>query len=189
MEQDLRDRSGNSCELCGDKNGLASYVVPPVDIASAENHIFVCETCFEQLENPDKVDPNHWRCLNDSMWSTVPVVKVVAWRMLNQLRGEGWPADLLDMMYMEEGELAWAKEGFVSSDIDGIIHKDSNGVTLQAGDSVTIIKDLDVKGSSITAKRGTAVRNIRLDPDNAEHIEGKVDGQQIVILTKFTKKL
>jgi len=189
MEQDLRDRSGNSCELCGSKNNLNSYVVPPVDIASAENHIFICETCFEQLENPEKVDPNHWRCLNDSMWSPVSAVKVVAWRMLNQLKGEGWPADLLDMMYMEEEELAWAKEEFGNNDVEGIVHKDSNGATLVAGDTVTLIKDLDVKGSSITAKRGTAVRNIRLDPDNAEYIEGKVDGQQIVILTKFTKKI
>lgn len=189
MEQDLRDRSGNSCELCGSKNGLAPYVVPPMDIASAENHIFICETCFDQLESPEKVDPNHWRCLNDSMWSAVPAVKVTAWRMLNQLKGEGWPVDLLEMIYMEEEELEWAKSVFSFEDGNQIVHKDSNGVVLQAGDSVTLIKDLDVKGTSITAKRGTAVRNIRLDPDNEEYIEGKVDGQQIVILTKFTKKL
>ena len=69
-----------------------------------------------------------------------------------------------------------------------IIHRDSNGAVLEAGDTVTLIKDLDVKGSSITAKRGTAVRNIRLVQDNAEQIEGRVDGQLIVILTKFTKK-
>ena len=50
-----------------------------------------------------------------------------------------------------------------------------------------LIKDLDVKGSSLTAKRGTAVRNIGLT-SNPEHIEGRVDGQRIVILTKFVKK-
>ena len=189
MEQDLRDRSGNCCELCEAKNGLTTYIVPPVDIASAENHIFICETCFDQLENPENVDANHWRCLNDSMWSAMPAVKVVSWRMLNQLKGEGWPVDLLDMMCMEEEELEWAKSGFFTEDTNQVVHKDSNGAVLEAGDSVTLIKDLDVKGSSITAKRGTAVRNIRLDPDNAEYIEGKLDGQQIVILTKFTKKL
>ena len=59
---------------------------------------------------------------------------------------------------------------------------------LEAGDTVTIIKDLNVKGSSMVAKRGTAVRGISLVRDNAEHIEGRVDGQQIVILTKFVKK-
>ncbi len=65
---------------------------------------------------------------------------------------------------------------------------DSNGVVLQNGDTVVLIKDLNVKGGGFTAKRGTAVRGIRLDPDNAEYIEGKVDGQQIVILTQYTKK-
>jgi len=63
-----------------------------------------------------------------------------------------------------------------------------NARTLKAGDTVTLIQDLNVKGSSITAKRGVAVRRIRLDPNNAEYIEGKVDGQHIVILTKYVKK-
>jgi protein PhnA len=116
-------------------------------------------------------------------------VKVVAWRMLNQLRDEGWTADLLDIMYLEEETLAWAKEGVLSGDAeDKIIHKDSNGVVLEAGDSVVLIKDLPVKGSSMVAKRGTAVRRISLDHDNANHIEGRVNGQQIVILTQFVKK-
>jgi protein PhnA len=68
------------------------------------------------------------------------------------------------------------------------VHKDSNGVTLQHGDSVVVIKDLNVKGSSLVAKRGTAVRNITLVSDNAEHIEGRVEGQHIVILTQYVKK-
>jgi protein PhnA len=51
-----------------------------------------------------------------------------------------------------------------------------------------LIKDLAVKGAGFTAKRGTTVRNISLVPDNEEHIEGRVNGQQIVILTKFIKK-
>jgi len=51
-----------------------------------------------------------------------------------------------------------------------------------------LIKDLNVKGGGFTAKRGTAVRGISLVADNAEHIEGRVSGQQIVILTKFVKK-
>jgi len=59
---------------------------------------------------------------------------------------------------------------------------------LAAGDTVTLIKDLNVKGAGFTAKRGTAVRGIALVADKAEHIEGKINGQQIVILTKFVKK-
>jgi protein PhnA len=60
---------------------------------------------------------------------------------------------------------------------------------LENGDNVVLIKDLKVKGSSMVAKQGTAVRRISLDRENAEYIEGKVDGQQIVILTKYVKKL
>lgn len=72
-------------------------------------------------------------------------------------------------------------------DEDAIVHKDSNGVVIEAGDTVTLIKDLDVKGANFTAKRGTAVRNIGLTR-NPEHIEGRVNGQRIVILTQFVKK-
>jgi protein PhnA len=59
---------------------------------------------------------------------------------------------------------------------------------LASGDSVTLIKDLEVKGAGFTAKRGTAVRTISLVQENPEHIEGRVNGQRIVILTKFVKK-
>ena len=124
------------------------------------------------------------------MWSEANSVKVVvAWRMLTQLKGQGWPDDLLDMMYMDEETTLWAKEGVEAASTNGVIHRDSNGVVLSTGDSVVLIKDLDVKGSSLTAKRGAAVRNIRLDPDNEEYIEGKVDGQTVVIITKYVKKI
>ncbi|MBT8327688.1 MAG: PhnA domain-containing protein [Bacteroidia bacterium] len=187
LEQDLRDRGEDSCELCSSKDELTVFVVSPKDDSSADNCILVCTKCDTQLADSNKVEPNHWRCLNDSMWSETGAVKVVAWRMLNHLKDEGWPSDLLDMMYMEDEVLAWAKEGIEAAP-EGIMHKDSNGVQLNAGDSVVLIKDLDVKGSSLIAKRGSAVRNIRLDPDNAEYIEGKVDGQTVVIITKYVKK-
>ena len=96
---------------------------------------------------------------------------------------------LLEMLYLDEETLSWAQatgEGLENE--DKVIHQDSNGATLEAGDSVTLIKDLNVKGVNFTAKRGTAVRGISLVADNAEHIEGKVEGQRIVILTKFVKK-
>ena len=67
-------------------------------------------------------------------------------------------------------------------------HLDSNGVVLESGDTVTLIKDLNDKGAVFSAERGTAVRNISLVPDTPEHIEGRVNGQQIVILTRFVKK-
>ncbi len=124
------------------------------------------------------------------MWSEIPVVQVVVWRMLTRLRAEGWPQDLLDMMYLDEENLAWAKAtGEGEDESDKIVHRDVNGVILQAGDSVVLIKDLKVKGSSMVAKQGSAVRRISLDNENPEYIEGKVDGQHIVIITKYVKKI
>jgi len=66
--------------------------------------------------------------------------------------------------------------------------KDSNGAILSEGDSVTIIKDLKLKGSSITLKRGTMVKNIHLTSDE-EEIECRVDKMKGIILkTCFVKK-
>lgn len=93
-------------------------------------------------------------------------------------------------MYLEEDVLSWAKatgEGNHDEDAS-VVHKDSNCVALSAGDTVVLIKDLVVKGANFTAKRGTTVRSISLVPDTPEHIEGRVNGQQIVILTEFVKK-
>lgn len=185
MEKELAKRSNGVCEICGSTEGLTAYIVPPRTNATMDNAIHVCATCSEQLNDEDKIDPNHWRCLNDSIWSEVEGVKVVAWRMLTKLKAEGWPNDLLEMMYMEDDTMKWAQEGQSDS---GLKHVDSNGIELQTGDSIVIIKDLKVKGGGFTAKRGTAVRNIRLVHDNHLHIEGKVDGQTIVILTEYTKK-
>lgn len=65
--------------------------------------------------------------------------------------------------------------------------KDSNGNLLSEGDSVTVIKDLKVRGSSSIIKRGTKVKNIRLTEDE-EEVEGKVDGSVIVLKACFLKK-
>lgn len=189
LETDLIARSSSQCELCGASEDLAALPVPPLgdDDNDVNRHILACGTCRDQIDAPETADPHHWRCLNDSMWSEVDAVKVMAWRMLNALSAEGWAQDALGMIYLDEETLAWAEAGLPSSD-GASGHKDCNGASLEAGDTVTLIKDLNVKGANFTAKRGTAVRGISLVPDNPEHIEGRVNGQQIVILTKFVKK-
>lgn len=189
MEKELQIRSGNKCELCGAEENLSVFEIPESPMAGADAAIYICNVCKEQIEDEDKTEVNHWRCLNDSMWSTVPAVQVMAWRMLNRLKAEGWPQDLLDMMYLDEETAAWAKAGVVEKNENAIIHRDSNGVILETGDSVVLIKDLKVKGSSMVAKQGTTVRRISLDQENEKYIEGRVDGQQIVIITDFVKKV
>lgn len=186
VEQTLQERSGHKCELCGSEEGLLALEVLPSD-GSAEQSILVCTTCAEQIKNPETMDSNHWRCLNDSMWSPVPAVQVMAYRLLYQLRAEGWPQELLDMMYMEDDVRKWAEAGLPQDDDDVTPTKDSNGTILNEGDDVTLIKDLDVKGAGFTAKRGTLVKNIHLT-DNPLHIEGKVNGTQIVLVAAYLKK-
>jgi len=197
IETILQGRSNSKCELCSSIKNLDIYEVPPTSIESPDKSIYLCEICRGQIANADPIDINHWRCLNESMWSQVPAVQVMAWRMLTRLKPEGWPQDLLDMLYLDDETLSWAKASDdanideadnESSNDTNAKHVDSNGATLEAGDTVTLIKDLTVKGANFTAKRGTAVRGISLVADNTEHIEGKVNGQQIVILTKFVKK-
>ena len=188
VETDLQARSENKCELCGATEALAAFEVAPSD-ASADQSVYICTTCSDQIAGDVEVDVHHWRCLGDSMWTPVPAVQVVAWRMLKRLGSDTWAQDQLDMLYLDEETQAWAETGNSDdADSDNLKHMDSNGAQLSAGDTVTLIKDLVVKGAGFTAKRGTAVRNISLSPTNASHIEGRVNGQHIVILTEFVKK-
>jgi len=189
IDDALHARSGSACELCGASENLAGFEVPPSPDASADTSVLLCATCRGQIENPATLESDHWRCLNDSMWSQTPAVQVMAWRLLKRLSAEAWAADLLDMLYLEDEVLAWAQDGVEDqADQTDLKHLDAHGAELSAGDTVTLIKDLAVKGAGFTAKRGTAVRGISLVPDNAAHIEGRVQGQQIVILTEFVKK-
>jgi len=184
LEQELMNRANSICELCGSNENLSGYEVTPHD-DTINTAILVCDTCKTQLEDDSKMDTTHWHCLNDSMWSEIDAVKVVAYRMLHKLNNQ----DLLDMMYLEDDIKIWADSGLpAQEDEDKVIHRDCNGVILEAGDTVTIVKDLQVKGAGFTAKQGTAVRNIGLPHNDAEHIEGRVNGVKIMILTKFLKK-
>ncbi len=182
----LKDRSGDHCELCEASDDLAVYQVEPIEHLDVDSCAYLCATCRSQINDKTLTEANHWRCLNDSMWSEVPAVKVLAWRMLTRLSAEGWPRDLLDMMYLEDEQLHWAQatgEGQAET-----AHTDCHGAKLSAGDTVTLVKDLKVKGAGFTAKQGTAVRNISLVADNSAQIEGKVASQRIVILTEYVKK-
>ena len=188
--EELEDRSNHKCELCASSGPLEIYEVPPVTTGGVDGSMLICATCKNQIDNPERMEPNHWRCLNDSMWSEHDVVKVMSWRMLSRLKLEGCPKDLLEMMYLDDTTFAWAKAtGEGLSESERIIHRDANGAILENGDSVVLIKDLKVKGSSMVAKQGTALRRISLDRENAAYIEGKIDGQQIVLVTKYIKKI
>ena len=177
IDSALMDRAGGKCELCGSNDDLEAYTVAPKDDA-----IIICSTCAASIEEPTS-DEKHWNCLHDSMWSTEPAVQVMAFRLLTKLGAQ----DQLDMMYLEDDVKAWAQEGM--SDEKQEPSRDSNGTILVEGDSVSIIKDLVVKGAGFTAKQGTTVKNIRMAPGDPTHIQGRVNGTMIFLKTEFLKKL
>lgn len=187
-EKELLERCGGKCELCSAESELSIFDLPQSS-GQGDCSIMLCGVCQQQYAaHVEEIDSNHLRCLSDSMWSPVPAVQVLAWRLLKRLEAQSWALDLFEMLYLDESLLAWAEAGAQEeSERNSTPTKDSNGATLQAGDTVTIIKDLKVKGTSFVAKQGTAVRGISLT-DNPEHIEGRVNGTRIVILTCFVKK-
>lgn len=182
-------RAQNQCELCRGTSDLNRYEVPPQAIPSMENSILVCSVCQNQIDKTEQLDSAHWQTLADTMWSEHPPVQIMAWRLLSRLRQESWAADLLEILYLDDEALQWAKKtGDHEGDSMVEFHQDSNGTRLYEGDQVVLVKTLNVKGSSLSVKLGTVVKNIRLVSDNPEQIEGKIDGQTIVILTKYLRK-
>lgn len=194
LEDTLLKRSGSKCELCEKGETLSVYEIPPVRNQGENSSLMLCSACRTQIEDPLKLDPEHWECLQSCMWSEHIPVQVMAYRMLSAFKNESWAMELLEQLYLDDELVAWAKEGVPqvessegSADV-GNPTLDSNGSRLQEGDSVTLIKDLDVKGGGFTAKRGTLVKGITLT-DNPLHVEGRVNGVQIVLVAKFLKKV
>ena len=189
LQATLTARSNNQCELCNSTSSLSLYEVAFAPHKDEDGCMMICTKCLAQIEKQEELDAAHWTCLTASMWSEVPAVQVTAWRMLNRLRSESWAADNLDMLYLDDEKLAWAKAtGDDENDGSVDLHKDASGQVLKTGDTVILTKSLDVKGTSMNVKVGTIVKNIRLVPENTEQIEGRIEGQVIVILTKFVRK-
>jgi protein PhnA len=184
MQSALKERSNKQCEICQSNDDLASFLIPESPDTTANSHVYICPLCMDNIEAQKGCDLQHFRCLTNSMWSTTPAVQVLSYRLLHNCLPESWAQDAIDMLYLEEETLQWAQAGLA---IDNEPTVDVNGLALAAGDAVTIIKDLVVKGANFTAKRGTPVRNSSLS-ENSLHIEGKVNGQRIVIIAAYTKK-
>jgi len=169
------------CELCGCSEGV-ELVELPVSDASEEQSIYLCSNCNGQISSGE-LDENHFNCLNDAMWSETPAAKIMTYILWNKLGRQ----DMVEMMYLEEDELKLAEQA-VNAEANKLVYKDANGVELKMGDSIVILKDLEVKGAGFTAKRGTTVTRISLAPGDAGHVEGRVNGTKIFIKTEFIKK-
>lgn len=168
-----------TCPLC--TTPATPLIETPVAGGPDGASVHICRICAEQV-GTSAPDPDHFRALGVTMWSETPAIQVLAARLLARIP-QAWATDLAEQLYLDDETRAWADNVAAPTD-----HKDSNGVPLSSGDTVVLIKDLPVKGGGFTAKRGTAVHKISLVADNPAHIEGRVEGQRIVILTEFVKK-
>ncbi|GAA6177491.1 alkylphosphonate utilization protein [Sulfitobacter pacificus] len=164
-----------NCPLCTTAD--TPLIETPVPGGAADATVHICAACADP-----ETAPAHFRAIASTMWTEDRALQVLAARTLKRLDVD-WARDLSEQLYLDEETQLW-----VDSAPQETAHKDSNGVALAAGDTVVLIKDLNVKGAGFTAKRGTAVHRISLVADNPAHIEGRVEGQRIVILTEFVKK-
>ena len=185
----LYERAEHACELCKSTENPQPHTLQdsPEDDSK---QVLLCQTCRELIQDLDEsADNKHWRCLQDSIWSITPEVQVLSWRLLHTLSStQSWARDALDQAYLEDELLEWAKSTISEAPKDDTPPTyDANGTQLQEGDSITLVRNLDVKGGGFTAKQGTLVKNIRLtgDPD---YIEGKINGMSIMLKTKFIKR-
>jgi len=169
------------CELCGSSEDV-SVLELPVSDGSEDQSVYVCANCKGQIESGD-LDETHFNCLNDAMWSETPAAKIMSYILWSQLGRQ----DMVEMMYLEEDELKLAEQA-VNAAANKVTFRDANGVELLAGDSIVILKDLDVKGAGFTAKRGTTVTRISLPHNMDDHVEGRVNGTKIYLKTEFIKK-
>jgi protein PhnA len=179
---ELKKRNQDLCELCNTEIATNAYTVSPKNDDIIENQVALCTTCLNAMDGKDS--GFHWRCLEGSIWNPEPSVQALSYRILHQYKEEDWANNLINAVDLDENTIQWALSAFEVPDV----HKDAFGNVLESGDTVVLTQGLNVKGTSFTASKGTVVKKIKLVADNTEQIEGKINDQTIVILTKFVKK-
>lgn len=109
--KELVRRSGAHCELC-DCSGEKLQVHEAAfdnEFTDADHCIFICDTCKAQLENPKRMNVDHLRCLNNSVWSDLPVAQALSLRLLKRIAPTTpWAAALLEEAYFDEDIEQWA---------------------------------------------------------------------------------
>lgn len=111
--KDLTRRARSCCELCGTSGAkLSIYELAPVpQEPEFERCVFICDACSAQLANPKKMISDYWRFLKKAIWSEIPVVQVLAARILDYIgRKETWASDILEEAYLDEEVIERVKE-------------------------------------------------------------------------------
>lgn len=112
LGKDLARRAKSKCELTGAAGvPMRTYEVPPVgEDPDIERTLLISAKCAEMLEHPQRLAGRSWQCLAEAVWSEMPAVQVVAWRMLNELaKREDWAREALDDVFLDPNVEEWAK--------------------------------------------------------------------------------
>jgi uncharacterized Zn ribbon protein len=176
MEPDLMQRPPRRPDA-----PVLSPFVPKND--DSENQVVICKICSDALAESDQGP--HWRCTEGSIWSPVPAVQALSYRLLYANKESDWASNTLSSVDIDEAVVQWALSVYEVVEV----HQDAFGNILATGDTVVLTQGLNVKGTSFSASKGTVVRKIRVVPENTTQIEGKINDQTIVILTKYVKKV
>jgi protein PhnA len=114
MGKDLTRRAKSKCEITGASGvPLRPYEVPPVGPdPDMDRTLLVSEECLEMLEHPNRLAGRAWQGLAEAVWSEMPAVQVVAWRMLRELaKREDWARETLEEVFLDPDVEEWAKSG------------------------------------------------------------------------------
>jgi protein PhnA len=162
FERELQKRSNGICELCGSDEANIDYTIPFSPGNKLEHHIWVCSTCQNQMSNTETADGIHWRCLNDSIWSETPAVQVVSWRMLHKLKQQvDWVPDLLDIVYLDDETMEWAKASGDDINQDDIEKSISMGYSVGMAHRCTRVKNPGERKPEVFAKIPRGVKAFR----------------------------
>jgi protein PhnA len=204
LKQELITLLDGHCELCNAPKANQVVLVHNLMGHPNDDYSLVCDLCLKTLKTLETLEtletsrllPTHetiknneyWRCLSGAIWGERLTTKVLCFQILSPMKSLLWVQELLDQIHIPPFILqSIVPDQGQQGDQGGPKVLDSNGVILNEGDAVTLIKDLDVKGAGFVAKRGTLVKSIHLT-NNTTQIEGKVNGTTIILLTKFLKK-
>ncbi|MEP7195863.1 MAG: PhnA domain-containing protein [Saprospiraceae bacterium] len=184
LSESILIRSDNHCELCGLSNPSHEYIINESIGYVLNNIVGICTNCFKRINPDENDDPEHWQCLAASIWSEVGAVQTLSYRILFLNKDKEWARDIMDSVELNESVIESAIGLYRVLDF----HKDANGLKLENGDNVVLTQVLNVKGANFMAPKGTIVKKIKLVPDNLDQIEGRINDQSIILLTKYLKK-
>jgi len=109
LGRELARRSSSKCELCLSAGvRLNVFEIPPVSgEPDSDRCVFICDTCASGIFEPLKLN-DHWRCLNESVWSGIKPVKIISSIILKKIaERNSWASDLIEEVYLDEDEQAW----------------------------------------------------------------------------------